>query len=116
MSDARDWPRLKGWLGDQVTRFDGERQRYRLYASALQEILQRACEAHGILGIVQARAKGLPSYAEKAIRKAAKYGDPVHQLTDLCGARVVTYTQADSIRRSGPVKTASSAICQRLVI
>ncbi len=121
MAGARSWPRLKVWLGEQVTRFDRERQRYRLYAAALQEILQRACDALGVPGITQARAKGLPSYAEKAIRKADKYGDPVHQLTDLCGARVVAYTQAEAdavgqfIRENFRVDEANSLdVCTRL--
>src|SRR5690606_9197302 len=42
--------------------------------------------------VVQARAKKISSFAEKAVRKAHKYADAVHRLTDLCGARVIVPT------------------------
>jgi ppGpp synthetase/RelA/SpoT-type nucleotidyltranferase len=65
---------------------------YCQYAETLASILKQACRLYAPLGIVQARAKSIASFAEKAARKAHKYDDPVHQLTDLCGARVVTST------------------------
>jgi len=39
---------------------------------------------------VQARPKSIASFAEKILRKN-KYSDPINQITDLCGARVITH-------------------------
>ncbi len=47
------------------------------------------------LAIVQTREKAIASFAEKALRKMHKYSDPVNQLTDLCGARVITRTRSE---------------------
>lgn len=96
MAATGDWDRLKEWVSAQVTCFARERPRYVHYATALREVLQRACEERGVVAVTQARAKALASFAEKALRKADKYPDPARQLTDLCGARVVAYTQADA--------------------
>jgi ppGpp synthetase/RelA/SpoT-type nucleotidyltranferase len=80
------------WLQDQVRRYHKERKVYGIYADALRAVLGRACELWAPLGIVQARPKSISSFAEKAVRKAHKYNDPVHQLTDLCGARIILNT------------------------
>src|SRR4051794_28129152 len=82
----------QAWHRDQVLAYQAELPVYRQFAATLESILKSACRLYAPLGIVQARAKSIASFAEKAARKAHKYDDPVHQLTDLCGARVVTST------------------------
>lgn len=81
------------WHKEQINKYIIERSHYEKYAAVLSELLKRACKLYTPLAIVQARAKTITSFAEKAARKAYKYRDPVHQITDLCGARVVTQTQ-----------------------
>jgi len=90
------------WLENQVDIYSNQEfPRYLRYSEVLERILKEACEKYEILGIVMARTKTIPSFAEKIIRKSDKYGDPVHQLTDLCGVRIITNTQdeADTIRQ-----------------
>lgn len=76
----------------QVEAYLRERPRYETYAAALKRVLERACAAAVPERVVESRAKTTPSFAEKCIRKWGKYHDPVHQLTDLCGARVIVQT------------------------
>jgi ppGpp synthetase/RelA/SpoT-type nucleotidyltranferase len=92
------------WHASQVRQYagkrgrsGGEQERYRKYATALGDILRKACELHAPGGIVETREKSLASFAEKAARKADKYDHPVRQLTDLAGARVIVSTQ-DQVR------------------
>jgi len=105
---------MREWHRPQVTAFAAVRPVFETYAKTLHGLLQQACRTLAPMAIVQARAKTLPSFAEKAIRKRAKYSDPLHQLTDLCGARVITETQAevdavcDFIRKSFIVDEANS--------
>ncbi|MEW6249093.1 MAG: RyR domain-containing protein [Planctomycetota bacterium] len=80
------------WLKQQVRKYAAERAVYGTYADTLCAVLGRACELWAPTGMVQARPKSVASFAEKALRKADKYDDPVHQLTDLCGARVILST------------------------
>jgi len=80
------------WHKFQVEKFVTEERIYRMYARALQRMLEAACTPLVPLAIVQARAKTVPSFAEKVLRKAEKYDRPVYQITDLCGARIIVNT------------------------
>jgi ppGpp synthetase/RelA/SpoT-type nucleotidyltranferase len=83
------------WYNDQVAAYEKEREeKYTRYADALREVLDKACANAIPERIVQARSKTVESFAEKCVRKFDKYKDPVHQLTDLCGARVIVQTMA----------------------
>jgi ppGpp synthetase/RelA/SpoT-type nucleotidyltranferase len=86
MNDAK-------WHKDQVSKYHEQKPVYDHYARVLTEILRAAAELCAPQAIVQARAKSVPSFAEKAIRKAFKYDNPVEQLTDLCGARIIVHFQ-----------------------
>src|SRR5262249_3155148 len=50
------------------------------------------------------RPKSLASFSEKAIRKKNKYSNPVEQLTDVVGGRVITYTQAAANKVRGQIE------------
>lgn len=88
------------WLNAQI-RFYGEQKAfiYEPYADFLQKVLGEICRRYAPLAILQARPKGMVSFAEKAALKAAKYEDePVFQMTDLCGARAILQT-IDEVER-----------------
>lgn len=70
---------------------------YVTYADSLRRVLQEACGVSFPEAFVQARAKTVSSFAEKAARKFDKYPDAVNQMTDLCGARVIVQT-AEQVR------------------
>ncbi|MFC1597468.1 hypothetical protein ACFL5Q_05970, partial [Planctomycetota bacterium] len=74
----------------QVEEFRKVQPVYAAFADVLSAALTRAVRDLGIMAIVQARVKEIPSFAEKIIRKHDKYPDAVSQLTDLCGARIIT--------------------------
>ena len=76
----------------QIGAYVLEFPRYKIYADALRRVLEKACAAAIPEAIVQARAKSVSSFAEKCVRKFEKYPDPVNQLTDLCGGRVIVQT------------------------
>lgn len=84
---------VRHWLAEQVERYAGVRPRYESFANLLTHALEAAAHDLAPVAIVQARAKTVPSFAAKALRKRHKYSDPVNQLTDLCGARVITHTR-----------------------
>jgi len=83
------------WHRKQVQRYRAELPVYESYATTLEQILKAAARLYAPFAIVESRAKTIPSFAEKALRKAHKYDDPVRQLTDLCGARVITQTLSE---------------------
>lgn len=92
---------LRAWVADHVEQYSGEYPRYRSYAEALGDVLRLAAGRIAPLAIVQARAKSIASFAEKIVRKRDAHPDPVHEFTDLCGARIIgrTRTEVDALRR-----------------
>ncbi|MGA2434655.1 MAG: RyR domain-containing protein [Bryobacteraceae bacterium] len=86
---------------EQIEAYTNVRPAYVTYADALKRLLERACQVSFPEAFIQARAKTVSSFAEKAARKFDKYPDGVHQMTDLCGARVIVQTaeQVRAVRR-----------------
>ena len=85
------------WINQQVELYQNqERAHYEAYAELLKSLLRRACEMHAPMAQVQSRAKMPASFAEKCIRKYPQYEEPVFELTDLCGARVITHSQIEA--------------------
>jgi ppGpp synthetase/RelA/SpoT-type nucleotidyltranferase len=83
----------RAWLSDQVTHFNAVRPYYEEYAALLENLLRRATGRVAPLAIVMSRPKSVASFAEKALRKREEHSDPVHDFTDLCGARVIARTR-----------------------
>ncbi len=83
------------WACRQIEEYRNLRPRYELYARVLEEVLARAAKKLAAMSIVKSRPKTVASFAEKIQRKKHKYADPVNQLTDLCGGRVITHTSAE---------------------
>jgi ppGpp synthetase/RelA/SpoT-type nucleotidyltranferase len=74
----------------QVEAFSQVREVYEVFSEVLQAVLKQMVRDLGLEAIVQVRAKTVPSFAGKVIRKQDRYPDAVNQLTDLCGGRVIT--------------------------
>jgi len=85
----------RAWLEKQVAEYEKLHPHYKRYAELLGEVLRNAARELAPLAIVQTRPKSIASFAEKALRKCDKYDDPVHQLTDLCGGRVIARTRSE---------------------
>ncbi|MGZ4395626.1 MAG: RyR domain-containing protein [Gaiellaceae bacterium] len=90
MTDAAE---RREWLARQVKEYTRLHPRYERYAALLEQVLLDATQRLAPLAIVQTRPKSIASFAEKALRKRDKHPDPVHELTDLCGARVIARTR-----------------------
>lgn len=93
------------WHRRQIERFATTRPAYEAFAATLEAILRQIQRRWSPLGVVQSRAKTLSSFAEKCLRKAAKYDNPVAQLTDLCGARVICTTADEAAAVCRQIRT-----------
>jgi len=76
-----------------IAEFEKIRPVYVKYAKLIDEILNKAVGSLSILAIVQARPKSVISFANKIISKD-KYKNPLTDMTDLCGARVIVHFQS----------------------
>jgi ppGpp synthetase/RelA/SpoT-type nucleotidyltranferase/putative lipoic acid-binding regulatory protein len=80
------------WIREQVEKYKAILPLYEKYTDIIKEILEKAVRKYAPLSVVQARTKSITSFAEKILRKKYKYYNPILQLTDLCGARIITHT------------------------
>jgi ppGpp synthetase/RelA/SpoT-type nucleotidyltranferase len=87
--DERQWHRA------MCAEYKAEYPIYQAYATFLENVLKVACRDAAPMAIVQSRPKSFASFAEKMARKAKKYMSLGIGPTDLCGARVITETQAE---------------------
>jgi len=85
----------KKWHNEQIRKYEEVKPVFKNYADLIIKLLSIIAKKKSPHAIVQARPKATASFAEKAIRKADKYIDPVNQLTDLCGGRIISHTLAD---------------------
>ena len=76
----------------QIEAYEAQFAGYKTYAEALKRVLEKACAVSLPDAFVQARPKSIASFAEKCARKQDKYKDPINDMTDLCGARVIVQT------------------------
>lgn len=76
-----------------IAAFEKIRPDYIEFAKLIETILNKAVGSLSILGIIQARPKGVVSFSNKIISKD-KYQNPLVDMTDLCGARVIVHFQS----------------------
>jgi len=81
------------WVLRQVEKYSLQKQTYNNYAKHLKIILEDIAKKVTPFNFIQAREKGIPNFADKVLRKLGKYHDPLKDMTDLCGARVIVQTQ-----------------------
>jgi len=86
-------PKDKELFREHIKRFIAILPLYKEYAEVLHQVLQHAVRNYDLFAIIQTRAKSIASFSEKILRK--RYSDPLKQMTDLCGARVIVHTRSE---------------------
>lgn len=83
-------------MTNHVERFRANQPKYVSFAlklkTLLEEILQQDCIRYNF---VESRAKAIESFAEKIARPDKSYTDPIADLPDLVGVRIVVYYSDD---------------------
>jgi ppGpp synthetase/RelA/SpoT-type nucleotidyltranferase len=78
---------------DAISRYRKVRPDYELLTEHLKKMLHDITGDLGIYPIIMGRAKSLESFAEKIQRPGRiSHGDPLAEMTDLSGVRVITHT------------------------
>lgn len=80
----------------QIGEFESIRPRYVSLSRAFKALLRQLLEAEKIDYVtVEARAKEIESFEEKINREDKDYSNPVEEITDLAGIRIITYQTRD---------------------
>jgi ppGpp synthetase/RelA/SpoT-type nucleotidyltranferase len=81
---------------DWGERYRSERPLYVQFADRLYELLERLLHETPIeVASLERRAKTVDSFVGKLYRKGQKYRDPLNEVTDLAGVRIITYYHED---------------------
>jgi ppGpp synthetase/RelA/SpoT-type nucleotidyltranferase len=91
------------WVALHVPRFALAAPAFGEYKTFLETALKEARCTLAPMAVVEARPKGIPSFAEKILRKREFYQDPkdpqppdpLIRMTDLCGGRVICQTNEE---------------------
>jgi ppGpp synthetase/RelA/SpoT-type nucleotidyltranferase len=97
----------EAWHQQQVSDFNNSRGNHAQIAQVLESVLKAIARRTDPSAIVQVRPKSLASFSEKAVRKKNKYSNPVKQLTDVVGGRIITYTQLSADRLCRQIESLS---------
>jgi ppGpp synthetase/RelA/SpoT-type nucleotidyltranferase len=102
MSRARKMPND---MQSAVEKYQSVRPLYEGYALKLVPLIRDILEANNIkYQVVESRAKDVSSFKEKIVRPGKSYNDPLKEITDLCGCRVIVYYQDDVVRVAEAIK------------
>ncbi len=83
------------WLHAQVRGYEALRPQYDACAELLRKALLVMCREVAPSAQVQARAKALRSFGQKALLTRSTVKDPLKEFNDLCAARVIVGTRED---------------------
>lgn len=82
---------------NSINKFALERARFEQFTSKLEVLLKdmllvRELDFH----LLDSRTKTISSFKDKITRSSKAYNDPLDEITDICGIRIITYYQNDA--------------------
>lgn len=84
-------------IDDWCFQYEKVRPDYLRFTSKIQSLVEDLLQARGIgFHVIESRTKEISSFREKITRTSKSYSDPLTELTDLSGLRIVTYYQSDA--------------------
>lgn len=79
---------------------------YETFSSKLDHLIRSLLDANEVkYQIVESRAKTVESFREKITRPGKLYDDPIAELPDLCGSRIIVYYADDVVKVSDMIKS-----------
>jgi ppGpp synthetase/RelA/SpoT-type nucleotidyltranferase len=83
----------------QVEKYKKLRPIYEDFNERIKDLLKSLIEENKIkYHLIETRTKSLESFKEKIERKSNKYSNPIEEITDLAGIRIIVYYQDDVAR------------------
>ncbi len=83
-------------IEDQVKAYAQNRHNYEAFAQTLKSLFSQLLAGKPLeVANIEARAKSVESFRAKIEREDNNYSDPINQITDLAGLRIITYQLED---------------------
>lgn len=79
-------------MENRIQEFEKIKGRYDSFRLKLEPLLKELLYSHNIdFHIVESRTKSVDSYSQKINTHSKKYSDPLKEIPDICGCRVITH-------------------------
>ncbi|HEV7660231.1 MAG TPA: hypothetical protein VGO55_10330 [Allosphingosinicella sp.] len=92
-------------IEEAVSAYASQRPKYETFASELLHLLRSLLESRGLRAqTIEVRAKSIESFREKIGRSGKNYEDPLTEIPDLCGCRIIAYYGNDVRKISEIIK------------
>lgn len=102
-------------LREATAKFGNLRPTYVSFANQLETLLRSLIENSAVkCHLVESRAKTIESFRDKIGRPGKDYTDPLNQIDDLCGCRIITYYLDDVQTASNIIKSEFEVIEEEL--
>jgi putative GTP pyrophosphokinase len=85
---------------EHTQRFKDEKPRYEQLTHKLRNLLQDLLTNEGVIAVIESRTKSMESFNEKFVRPGKTYQDPLQEITDLSGLRIIVQT-VDEVSKVG---------------
>ncbi|MFF8782520.1 GTP pyrophosphokinase family protein [Streptomyces sp. NPDC015140] len=96
---------------DWTAAYSAVRNTYERYCDKLRDLLALVLDTYGIEYVqMEGRAKDVASFTEKIQRKGGKYDDPLAEVTDLAGIRIIAYYVEDVERIASIIRQEFSVL------
>ena len=93
----------RDFIINQLKLFKGKYSEFVKFNEILEQILHRIAKQISTEYIMQKRVKTLTSFAEKILRQS-NYKDPITEITDICGIRIIFPSLNDTKKVSTLIK------------
>ena len=79
-------------MNEQITNFTGLQPLFDKYANKLSDLFKELLEQQQIkFQAIEFRGKSITSFTDKVKREGKNYNDPIKEITDLAGVRIILY-------------------------
>lgn len=83
---------------DHARHYEKVRPQYERFTKKLAALLDELLKAKGLDIVLDSRTKSIASFAEKLSRPEKNYEDPLREITDLSGVRVIVRSLSDALQ------------------
>lgn len=102
-------------VDSQVSLYTSARPLYVAFAERLNELLNSLMMFNGLkIQVIESRAKEVDSFREKITRPEKSYENPMNDISDLCGARIIVYYSDDIMKVAEVISKEFDVIEQEL--
>lgn len=96
----------KNPVDEWCNRYERARPDYSRFTEKTNVLLRELLQASNLsFHLIESRTKELSSFRDKISRASKSYSDPLTELTDLSGLRVITYYQTDALQIGELIKS-----------